>query len=86
MRQCLVEILKCRWFVEVIQPSFTQKYCACEGGSPDPVFTRMKRNQNQRELTERTYFIVIVIAQNKNFEIIVTIDIINRLSNKDLKK
>ena len=50
------------------------------------MFTRMKRNQNQRELTERTYFIVIAIAQNKNFEIIVTIDIINRLSNKDLKK
>ena len=51
------------------------------------MFTRMKRNQNQRELTERTYFIVIVIAQKKkNLEIIVTIDIINRLSNKDLKK
>ena len=47
------------------------------------MFTWMKRNQNQRELTERTYFIVIVIAQNKNFEIIVTIDIINRLSNKE---
>ena len=50
------------------------------------MFTRMKRNQNQRELKERTYFIVIVIAQNKYFEIIVTIDIISRLSNEDLKK
>ena len=86
MRQCLVEILKCRWFVEVIPTFFHPKVLRMWRWQSWSVFTRMKRNQNQRELTERTYFIVVVIAQNKNFEIIVTIDIINRLSNKDLKK